>query len=236
MQDLLTRGIDEAGNVRSEETHAFKDSALGRIPVEWEVKAIANLGNWRGGITPSKSNPTFWYRGTTLWLSPKDIKGEIISSSIDKITEEAIQKTSIKILNHSKSLVLVARSGVLKHSFPISTVEHPFTVNQDLKVLELSSETERDFVFQKLSSLKQYFLKTAVKVGTTVESIDMRTFLSIKVSVPCPTEQIRIQKKLSTSDRYINKLKKEEAKMSSLKTALMQDLLTGNKRVDDLLD
>ena len=42
MQDLLTRGIDENGNLRSEETHEFKDSPLGRIPVEWEVKTIGN--------------------------------------------------------------------------------------------------------------------------------------------------------------------------------------------------
>jgi|SRR5690554_1607289 len=37
MQDLLTKGIDVNGNIRSEETHQFKDSPLGRIPVEWEV-------------------------------------------------------------------------------------------------------------------------------------------------------------------------------------------------------
>jgi type I restriction enzyme S subunit len=40
MQDLLTRGIDEHGNLRSEETHKFKDSPLGRIPVEWEVRRL----------------------------------------------------------------------------------------------------------------------------------------------------------------------------------------------------
>ena len=40
MQDLLTRGIDEHGNLRSEQTHKFKDSPLGRIPVEWEVKHL----------------------------------------------------------------------------------------------------------------------------------------------------------------------------------------------------
>ena len=40
MQDLLTRGIDENGNLRSEETHEFKDSPLGRIPVEWDVKRL----------------------------------------------------------------------------------------------------------------------------------------------------------------------------------------------------
>jgi len=36
MQDLLTRGIDEQGNLRSEQTHKFKDSPLGRIPEEWD--------------------------------------------------------------------------------------------------------------------------------------------------------------------------------------------------------
>jgi type I restriction enzyme S subunit len=34
MQDLLTKGIDEHGNIRSEATHEFKDSSLGRIPKE----------------------------------------------------------------------------------------------------------------------------------------------------------------------------------------------------------
>jgi type I restriction enzyme S subunit len=43
MQDLLTKGIDEEGRVRSEETHAFKDSELGRVPVEWEVVKIDHV-------------------------------------------------------------------------------------------------------------------------------------------------------------------------------------------------
>lgn len=38
MQDLLTKGIDQQGNIRSEATHTFKDSPLGRIPVEWDVQ------------------------------------------------------------------------------------------------------------------------------------------------------------------------------------------------------
>ena len=43
MQDLLTRGIDEHGNLRSEQTHKFKDSPLGRIPVEWECKELSQV-------------------------------------------------------------------------------------------------------------------------------------------------------------------------------------------------
>ncbi|MCP5251665.1 MAG: restriction endonuclease subunit S [Burkholderiales bacterium] len=43
MQDLLSKGIDAHGNIRSEATHAFKDSPLGRIPVEWDVQEIKSL-------------------------------------------------------------------------------------------------------------------------------------------------------------------------------------------------
>jgi type I restriction enzyme S subunit len=43
MQDLLTRGIDEHGDLRSEQTHQFKDSPLGRIPVEWDHKELGNV-------------------------------------------------------------------------------------------------------------------------------------------------------------------------------------------------
>ena len=45
MHDLLTRGIDEQGNIRSEETHKFKDSPLGRIPVEWNIVKLKHFGS-----------------------------------------------------------------------------------------------------------------------------------------------------------------------------------------------
>jgi len=44
MQDLLTKGIDENGNIRNEKTHKFKDSPLGRIPEEWEVVRLGEVG------------------------------------------------------------------------------------------------------------------------------------------------------------------------------------------------
>lgn len=42
MQDLLTRGIDENGQLRDRTTHKFKRSPLSMIPDEWEVVTIEN--------------------------------------------------------------------------------------------------------------------------------------------------------------------------------------------------
>ena len=62
MQDLLTRGIDEHGNLRSESTHKFKDSPLGRDSVEWDVSITRfHLGHWAlVGGTPSKAKASYW--------------------------------------------------------------------------------------------------------------------------------------------------------------------------------
>lgn len=43
MHDLFSFGIDAKGNIRSEQTHQFKDSAIGRIPVEWEVVELSSI-------------------------------------------------------------------------------------------------------------------------------------------------------------------------------------------------
>ena len=51
MQDLLTRGIDENGQIRSEETHRFKDSPLGRIPEEWKVVELGEVFKLKSGMT-----------------------------------------------------------------------------------------------------------------------------------------------------------------------------------------
>lgn len=42
-QDLLTKGIDSCGNIRSDATHEFKDSKLGKIPKEWNVYSVEQL-------------------------------------------------------------------------------------------------------------------------------------------------------------------------------------------------
>jgi len=66
IQDLLTRGIDEHGNLRSEETHQFKDSPLGRIPVEWEVKTIGQIFQIQLGKMLSKRRLRVVLR-TSIW-------------------------------------------------------------------------------------------------------------------------------------------------------------------------
>jgi len=56
MQDLLTKGIDENGNIRDEKTHKFKDSPIGRIPEEWEEVSLGEIGELRKEKASSPKN------------------------------------------------------------------------------------------------------------------------------------------------------------------------------------
>jgi hypothetical protein len=85
MQDLLTRGIDAHGQLRTEATHAFKDSPLGRIPVEWEVGIGSDYFTLRSGIPVENIRNDS--EGETLYLKVDDFntldnqQGEGISVS-----------------------------------------------------------------------------------------------------------------------------------------------------------
>jgi len=107
MQDLLTKGIDENGNIRSEATHEFKDSAIGRIPVEWKCKDIDSSA-YVTKLAGFEFTNYFNYQknGDVIALRALNIKNEkldltdiqTISKSVsDKLPRSKINKDDILI-------------------------------------------------------------------------------------------------------------------------------------------
>src|SRR5262245_30373299 len=42
----------------------YKQTEVGVIPWDWEIRPLGQLGSWRGGTTPSMRNSAFWANGT----------------------------------------------------------------------------------------------------------------------------------------------------------------------------
>lgn len=83
-------------------------------PKQWEMQSLSNVcKDIYGGGTPSKSHPEY-FEGSIPWVSPKDMKSNIITDSIDHITEEAVKNSSAKIVPKD-AVLMVIRSGILKH-------------------------------------------------------------------------------------------------------------------------
>lgn len=109
-----------------------KDVKDGELPAGWKLMKLKDLGEWRGGGTPSKSVRTYWENGNIMWVSPKDMKSRKIQETQDKITVEAVKNSSTKIVPKG-SVLFVVRSGILRRTLPIAITTCEVTVNQDIQ-------------------------------------------------------------------------------------------------------
>jgi len=87
-------------------------------PEHWQTAELQEFGEWQTGSTPRRSNEEYW-GGDILWVSPKDMKTDRIVDTEDHMTEKALEETNSKIIP-PKSLIMVTRSGILEHSFPVA--------------------------------------------------------------------------------------------------------------------
>ena len=185
--------------------------------------SIRDLGAWRGGATPSKALKSYWANGCVPWVTPKDMQGTEISDSQDRLSQEGANRLCIF---KPGDIAVVFRSGILRRLFPVAAASVPFTVNQDLKVLQPGPTFDARFAFHTLRAAAPTVVATAVKSGTTVESVDPTLFFSIRVFGPPLPEQRKIAEVLDTLDEAIRKTEQIIAKLKQVKQGLLHDLLT----------
>jgi len=231
MQDLLTKGIDENGNIRNEKTHKFKDSPLGRIPEEWEVVRLGEVGEIVSGSTPKTNNADYW-NGEIVWITPEDLsktKTIYIENSSRKITQQALKSCSIKIIPEN-SVVISSRApiGYVK----VSKVK--FTTNQGCKSIAYNGSFSPEFLAFLLSNKVQDMINMGS--GTTFQEITKSNLAKVQIPLPPLPEQQRIAEILSQIDKTIEKEEQYKEKLKRLKQGLMEDLLTGKVRVNHLVE
>ena len=86
-----------------------------------------------GGGTPSKSHPEYYENGDIPWVSSKDMKTDVLTESQIYINQKGVDNSTARMVPVN-SVIMVIRSGILKHTLPVAINAVPITVNQDLKV------------------------------------------------------------------------------------------------------
>jgi type I restriction enzyme S subunit len=166
------------------------------LPAKWVEVPLGALGVWRSGGTPSKSNATWWRDGTVPWVSPKDMKSDIITDSQDKISVEALADGAAELIP-SGSLLMVTRSGILAHSTPIAITTIEVTINQDMKALIPAKGVDARFLAAQIRARSSELLAHARKAGTTVESLVLERLQSFPIRLAPESQQMRIADELS---------------------------------------
>jgi type I restriction enzyme S subunit len=225
--------INQAVTKGLEPNVPMKDSGiewLGQIPKHWEVNKLKYLlKSIQGGGTPSTENDDYW-NGNIPWVSPKDMKVRYIDSTKDYINQEAIQNSSAQLIMPGR-LLMVVRSGILKHTLPLAINITEVSVNQDLKAIEVNDKIDTNFLYWLLYGKQDIVLTLCSKMGATVDSIDMEVFMNHKISIPPFSEQLKIVEyiefKLEKIRSTNNCLSKEIKLLKEYKTALISEVVTG---------
>jgi type I restriction enzyme S subunit len=170
---------------------AYKQSGvkwLGDVPEDWAIKRLKFLVySIKGGGTPATGNPDFW-NGSIPWVSPKDMKVEHISRTKDYVTEVAISSSSTELVE-ANSILIVVRSGILKHTLPVALNIVPVSLNQDMKALTPTQEVMPEFLAVMLRGLQSEILAFCTKLQATVDSIEMDDLVNFDLPVPTLPEQ-----------------------------------------------
>lgn len=236
MQDLLTKGIDENGNIRSEASHRFKDSPLGRIPVEWEAVKVEQVlaENPKNGYSPKESASftdtlmlglgcltTEGFEAVQLKNAPPD----------DPRVHGALLKHGDFLISRSNTRELVGLVGIFKD---IATK----CIYPDLMVrLRFNDSVSSGFMEHAFRHhiLRRQITGAAVGTSGSMVKINARVIKSCRFLRPPFSEQGTIVSILGESAGAILKMNEHLEKLHSLKRGLMHDFLTGERRVTPLL-
>jgi type I restriction enzyme S subunit len=197
---------------------------------EWEVKRLGELGTWRGGMTPSMQNPSYWVNGDFPWISSGDIKISQLSETSQNVTSQAV-KQGAAVVVPAQTIVLVTRSGILRKHLPVALIDKAMAINQDIKALIPYEGICSTFLLHALTWAGDQILASCMKSGTTVESVEFSWLKAFVLPIPLIEEQEAIASVLSDMDAEISALDAQRNRTRAIKQAMMQELLTGRIRL-----
>lgn len=192
---------------------------------EWEEKRLGDISDMNSGGTPKSSVPDF-YNGDIPWVSIADMtkQGKFINSTERYITGLGMENSSARL--YPKNTILYAMYASIGES-SIANVE--CCSSQAILGIRSKKELYYEFLYFYLCFLKEE-IKLQGQQGTQ-SNLNAAMVKDFKIKLPLFPEQQKIAAVLTTADQEIDNLRAQLNHLKQEKKALMQQLLTGKRRV-----
>ena len=201
----------------------YKNSPLGIIPKEWEVKRIGDFGKVITGSTPPTNDLTN-YGSSYKFVGPIDITDR---KYIGK-TEKSLSEKGFALSRcMPKNTILFTCIGSTIGKCAIA--DEDLTSNQQINAVICNTNHNYEFLYYELSNRSEKIRKIAAEQAVPI--INKSTFENYKIVCPPLSEQKNIANILCLWDTAIEKQSELIEKLKLRKRALMQQLLTGKKRL-----
>ena len=228
LHDLLTRGLDENGELRDPERHPeqFKNSTLGRIPTDWDINPLCDLASVdRGKFMHRPRNDPRFYGGVHPFVQTGDIAaadGRVLNTFSQTLNDKGAGVSlefpegtiAITIAANIADTAILGRPMYFPDSIVGAIVEPP----NNVRYVELRIRVRKHWLASQAPQSAQ-------------KNINLETLRPLVVPVPKPQEQQRIAEVYDRVDSRILMEQSYLSKLKAVRTGLMQDLLTGRVRV-----
>ncbi len=200
-----------------------------RLPgfsVAWTKTPISRMGNVVAGGTPDSTDTDCW-GGDIAWATPTDITKlhtRHISRTERYVTPLGLSSSSAKNLP-AGTVIVCTRATV----GALAIAKVPMTTNQGFKNIVPNGKHDSDFVYYLLRQNKKALVRAAG--GSTFAEVSKADFEKLIFQVPHIDEQRSIAAVLICADEALEKLQAKLVLLRQEKSALMQQLLTGKRRV-----
>ena len=197
---------------------SFKDTEIGRIPFEWDVRMIEDVAEVVSGATPKTKVAEYW-DGNIAWITPKDLSNHTeryIYRGDRMITEEGLKNSSAKLL--PKGSVLFSSRAPIGYT---AIAAQELCTNQGFKSMICKQQIlDNNFMFYMMNYKKNEIENIAG--GSTFKEVSGKTVKEFKIPIPPLDEQKAIAKGLSDLDEKIETNNKINKKLEEMAQAIFK--------------
>lgn len=208
----------------------YKQTEVGVIPEDWEVKHTGTLGNVVRGASPRPAGDPRYFNGDFIpWLTV---------AALTNIPDHQMQVTETERFltesgsHHSRTLasgtLIIANSGATLGVAKL--LAFTCCANDGIAAIMNQQRGDKRFICYYFNTLTKQ-LREVVATGNGQPNLNTKLIREIPIPLPPDPEQRAIATALSDMDELLGALDRLIAKKRDLKQAAMQQLLTGKIRL-----
>lgn len=225
--ETVTKGLDP--NVK------MKDSGvewIGEIPEHWGSPSVSQIAYVSSGTTPNRNNSSYWFNGNINWIKTGELQNCNLYDSEEKITQVALDETSLKIC--PIDTILMAMYGQGKTRGMTALLKTPSTTNQACASISVyNKKVLTPFLWKSLMGAYDAIREKAQ--GTGQPNLNLELISKFRIALPPFAEQKEIVSYLDEITPKIDSLisikQKKIDELKDYKKSLIYEYVTGKKQV-----
>ena len=207
----------------------FQETIFGLAPVSWRKNRIDEVCTLSSGSTPRRDNADNFV-GDVLWVTSGELKKRTIADTIEKISEDAAQKSNLTMYDPGTVAIAIYGLEAAGIRGTASIVGKRCTISQACMAFTEFNGVDNEFMYYWYLNNGQ-IIGLRYAQGTKQQNLSTDIVGAFPICYPEIREQREIAKILTTQDKVIELKEKLLEEKQQQKKYLMQQLLTGKKRL-----